>query len=185
MCAEVRRLDVQLSLSLLVSSQTPPFARDHMARERHGHTLQPTALVNETRMRLVDLERHRSGVGVLARPDTGSYRASNFVRRHRGLVAGVARALVTAALVGEAVRVLGQRAAAAGERALAVMERWTLPEDPLLLDTRVNTVGPCTCPAGVRLGLPSWKRSCQPWSSLWAAPVGRCSSPGPIARRHS
>jgi RNA polymerase sigma factor (TIGR02999 family) len=30
-------------------------ARRYMARERHGHTLQPTALVNEAFLRLVDV----------------------------------------------------------------------------------------------------------------------------------
>ncbi len=46
-----------------------------------------------------DLRRHRSGLPILARPDTGGYRAGTFVRRHRWGVAAAA-ALVAALLAG-------------------------------------------------------------------------------------
>jgi RNA polymerase sigma-70 factor, ECF subfamily len=38
----------------LVQAELRRIARRHMAHERHGHTLQPTALVNEAYLRLVD-----------------------------------------------------------------------------------------------------------------------------------
>ena len=41
----------------LVHEELRRVARRHMARERGGHTLQPTALVNEAYLRLVDLNR--------------------------------------------------------------------------------------------------------------------------------
>jgi RNA polymerase sigma factor (TIGR02999 family) len=41
----------------LVQQELRQIARKHMARERAGHSLQPTALVNEAYLRLVDLER--------------------------------------------------------------------------------------------------------------------------------
>jgi RNA polymerase sigma-70 factor, ECF subfamily len=43
----------------LVHAELRRIARRHMAGERRGHTLQPTALVNEVYLRLVDLERVR------------------------------------------------------------------------------------------------------------------------------
>jgi RNA polymerase sigma-70 factor (ECF subfamily) len=43
----------------LVHAELRRMARRHMAGERRGHTLQPTALVNEVYLRLVDLERIR------------------------------------------------------------------------------------------------------------------------------
>ena len=41
----------------IVHSELRRLARRHMARERPGHTLQPTALVNEVYLRLVDIRR--------------------------------------------------------------------------------------------------------------------------------
>ena len=41
----------------LVQQELRQIARKHMARERAGHSLQPTALVNEAYLRLIDLER--------------------------------------------------------------------------------------------------------------------------------
>lgn len=43
----------------LVHAELRRIARRYMAGERRGHTLQPTALVNEVYLRLVDLERVR------------------------------------------------------------------------------------------------------------------------------
>ena len=43
----------------LVHAELRRVARRYMAGERRGHTLQPTALVNEVYLRLVDLERVR------------------------------------------------------------------------------------------------------------------------------
>ena len=43
----------------LVHAELRRIARRYMAGERRGHTLQPTALVNEGYLRLVDLERVR------------------------------------------------------------------------------------------------------------------------------
>jgi RNA polymerase sigma-70 factor, ECF subfamily len=42
-------------LARVVHSELKRIARRYMARERHGHTLQPTALVNEAFLRLVDV----------------------------------------------------------------------------------------------------------------------------------
>jgi RNA polymerase sigma factor (TIGR02999 family) len=41
----------------IVHDELRRLARRHMARERPGHTLQPTALVNEAYLRLVDLKQ--------------------------------------------------------------------------------------------------------------------------------
>jgi RNA polymerase sigma factor (TIGR02999 family) len=41
----------------LVHEQLRRIARQHMAHERGGHTLQPTALVNEAYLRLIDIKR--------------------------------------------------------------------------------------------------------------------------------
>src|SRR6476661_5513574 len=41
----------------IVHAELRRLARRHMARENPGHTLQPTALVNEVYLRLVDLRR--------------------------------------------------------------------------------------------------------------------------------
>jgi RNA polymerase sigma-70 factor (ECF subfamily) len=41
----------------LVQQELRHIARKHMAGERAGHTLQPTALVNEAYLRLIDLQR--------------------------------------------------------------------------------------------------------------------------------
>lgn len=41
----------------LVHAELQRLARRHMARQRHGHTLQPSALVDEAYLRLVDLSR--------------------------------------------------------------------------------------------------------------------------------
>ena len=41
----------------IVHGELRGLARRHMARERRGHTLQPTALVNEVYLRLVDIRR--------------------------------------------------------------------------------------------------------------------------------
>ena len=41
----------------IVHAELRRLARRHMAKERSGHTLQPTALVNEVYLRLVDLRR--------------------------------------------------------------------------------------------------------------------------------
>ena len=40
----------------LVESELRRLAPGYMGRERHGHTLQPTALVNETFLRLLDAQ---------------------------------------------------------------------------------------------------------------------------------
>src|SRR5262249_9007632 len=44
-------------LAPLVQHELRQIARKHMAGERAGHSLQPTALVNEAYLRLIDLER--------------------------------------------------------------------------------------------------------------------------------
>src|SRR5262245_47472234 len=46
-------------LTPLVYQELRRLAKLHMARERVGHTLQPTALVNEAYLRLIDLNRMR------------------------------------------------------------------------------------------------------------------------------
>ena len=46
-------------LTLLVEAELRRLARAYMARERHGHTLQTTALVNEAFLRLTDARRVR------------------------------------------------------------------------------------------------------------------------------
>jgi len=51
---EQRALD---DLLPIVHAELRRLARRHMAGERAGHTLQPTALVNEAYLRLVDLNR--------------------------------------------------------------------------------------------------------------------------------
>src|SRR5580700_4940806 len=43
-------------LAPVVHGELKRIARRYMARERHGHTLQPTALVNEAFLRLVDVQ---------------------------------------------------------------------------------------------------------------------------------
>jgi len=43
----------------LLHAELKRIARRYMSRERHGHTLQPTALVNEAYLRLVDSSRVR------------------------------------------------------------------------------------------------------------------------------
>jgi eukaryotic-like serine/threonine-protein kinase len=60
-----------------------------------------------------DIERHRAGLPVLARPMTVRYRTAKFVRRHR--VAVAAAAIVIAAIVSGAVATLMQAQAAARE----------------------------------------------------------------------
>jgi RNA polymerase sigma factor (TIGR02999 family) len=44
-------------LAPLVYDELRRIARRHMGRERGGHTLQPTALVNEAYLRLIDVKR--------------------------------------------------------------------------------------------------------------------------------
>jgi RNA polymerase sigma factor (TIGR02999 family) len=51
--------DAQNRLFELVHGELHRLARQHMARERAGHTLQPTALVNEAYLRLVDIHEVR------------------------------------------------------------------------------------------------------------------------------
>lgn len=64
-----------------------------------------------------DIRRHQEGLPVAARPNTFSYRAGKFVRRHR---AGVATAaLILLALVGGMIATLWQATIARGERAKA------------------------------------------------------------------
>ena len=41
----------------IVYGELRRLARSYMARERHGHTLQPTALINEVYLRLVDVRK--------------------------------------------------------------------------------------------------------------------------------
>jgi RNA polymerase sigma factor (TIGR02999 family) len=41
----------------IVYAELRRLARSYMARERHGHTLQPTALINEVYLRLVDVRQ--------------------------------------------------------------------------------------------------------------------------------
>ena len=41
----------------IVYAELRRLARGYMARERHGHTLQPTALINELYLRLVDVRQ--------------------------------------------------------------------------------------------------------------------------------
>ena len=47
------------ALMPIVYSELRRLARLYMSRERHGLTLQPTALVNEAYLRLVDIRRVR------------------------------------------------------------------------------------------------------------------------------
>jgi RNA polymerase sigma factor (TIGR02999 family) len=49
--------DAPAKLMPLVYDELRRLARDHLRRERPGHTLQPTALVNEVYLRLVDQRR--------------------------------------------------------------------------------------------------------------------------------
>ncbi len=63
---------------------------------------------------LEDVQRHLSGVPVLARPNTPSYRLSKFVRRHR--VAVAAACLVVLTLVGGIIGTIWQAKVAAAER---------------------------------------------------------------------
>ncbi|MDT0631828.1 serine/threonine-protein kinase [Rubrivirga litoralis] len=66
-----------------------------------------------------DLERHLAGLPVEARPDSVSYRARSFVRRHRqGVAATAAGVVLVAALVtGYTLRLSSARAEAEAERA--------------------------------------------------------------------
>jgi serine/threonine protein kinase/Tfp pilus assembly protein PilF len=67
-----------------------------------------------------DLERHRAGLPVRARPDTARYRLEKFVRRHR---AGVAAGLLVGILIIASTIVLAvQQAATARERDRATTE---------------------------------------------------------------
>src|SRR5690606_6761057 len=66
-----------------------------------------------------DIDRHLSGLPVLARPDTFGYRAAKFLRRHRTGVAAAA-AVAVSLMVGLAVALSGMvRARAAEQRAIA------------------------------------------------------------------
>lgn len=49
--------DAPAKLMPLVYDELRRLAREHLRRERPGHTLQPTALVNEVYLRLVDQQR--------------------------------------------------------------------------------------------------------------------------------
>jgi len=70
-----------------------------------------------------DVRRHLVGLPVTARPDTFSYRASRFVRRHRTSVAAAA-AVVLALIGGLGMAVWqGQQAAAERDRAEAALEQ--------------------------------------------------------------
>jgi tetratricopeptide (TPR) repeat protein len=70
-----------------------------------------------------DLDRHITGEPVLARPDSGWYRASRFIRRHSDYVALASAALV-AVLIGLGVAtVQAQRARTEARRAQAQAER--------------------------------------------------------------
>jgi serine/threonine-protein kinase len=67
-----------------------------------------------------DLERHRAGLPVRARPDTARYRLEKFVRRHR---AGVAAALLVAILIlASTIALAVQQAATARARDRATLE---------------------------------------------------------------
>jgi serine/threonine-protein kinase len=67
-----------------------------------------------------DIERHRAGLPVRARPDTARYRLGKFVRRNR---AGVAAAVVVAVLIiGSTIALALQQAATARERDRATLE---------------------------------------------------------------
>ncbi len=52
--AEVQPAKRALSLAPVVSKELHRLARRYMRRENAGHTLQTTALVNETYVRLID-----------------------------------------------------------------------------------------------------------------------------------
>jgi serine/threonine protein kinase len=70
-----------------------------------------------------DLDRHLNGEPVLARPDSGWYRASRFISRHRDYVALASAALV-AVLIGFGVAVeQAKRATREAQRAQAQAER--------------------------------------------------------------
>ncbi|MGH9371599.1 MAG: ECF-type sigma factor [Vicinamibacterales bacterium] len=51
------RLDARDALAESVQAELPKLARAYMRRERAQHTLQPTALVNEAYIRLIDQQR--------------------------------------------------------------------------------------------------------------------------------
>ena len=69
-----------------------------------------------------DLDRHMKGEPVLARPDSGWYRASRFVKRHRDYVALASAALVAVFIgLGTAI-VQAQRAQVQADRAEAVRD---------------------------------------------------------------
>ncbi|HSJ64809.1 MAG TPA: serine/threonine-protein kinase [Gemmatimonadaceae bacterium] len=102
---------------------------ERMRRRLHGDldTIVLKALAPEPERRYrsaeqlrEDLERHRSGLPVRARPDTARYRLEKFVRRHR---AGVAAALLVAILILTSTIALAvQQAATARERDRATLE---------------------------------------------------------------
>jgi len=70
-----------------------------------------------------DLDRHVTGEPVLARPDSGWYRASRFIQRHSDYVALASAALV-AVLIGLGVAMIqAQRARTEAQRAQAQAER--------------------------------------------------------------
>src|SRR5436190_24221197 len=52
-CGDQAALD---QLAPIIYAELRRLARQYMARERRGHTLQPTALVHEAYMRLADLK---------------------------------------------------------------------------------------------------------------------------------
>jgi eukaryotic-like serine/threonine-protein kinase len=70
---------------------------------------------------LEDLERHRTGLPILARPPGLAYRAGKYARRHRAGVTAAAAALlaVTVSSAGWGVRVTRERDTALAERAVA------------------------------------------------------------------
>jgi serine/threonine-protein kinase len=67
-----------------------------------------------------DLERHRTGLPVRARPDTAGYRTAKFVRRNRAAVTAVV--IVFVLIVASTVALAVQQAATARERDRATLE---------------------------------------------------------------
>jgi serine/threonine-protein kinase len=70
-----------------------------------------------------DLRRHAAGLPVMARPDTLSYRASKFVKRHRTAVVATSAAMVAVLAFGVQSSVNARQAVRERDRALAAEER--------------------------------------------------------------
>ncbi|HSN54543.1 MAG TPA: serine/threonine-protein kinase [Candidatus Sulfomarinibacteraceae bacterium] len=107
-------------------------SEDRLARRLAGDldTIVMTALRKEPDRRYSsvealseDLRRHAAGLPVMARPDTLTYRASKFVRRHRTAVAATSAAMIAVLAFGVQSSVNAREAVRERDRALAAEER--------------------------------------------------------------